>query len=717
MPLFRGHCERQRPKDNSPSLRKGWPEAGVGAPAVAVRPLRVTTIAAILIAATLTVSAQGEWKWAHCIGGGTGSGTSLADYYNKINTTAFDSDGNLYVYGMMGGTAKLDGVLLNFSENANVLLTNNPSILLAKFDTLGNMLWYKVVKQSTERSLPKWMEVRGDRIYIAGDCGFNQGWLYYMDTLITESQITSLPDSLQKPPFKKYTYWTFFATLDLDGNLLEDHFVEAFSREYLEPVHHRKNHALCRDSFTEPAPLHVDHEGNWYIFTPFSYQGVESDPFTIVVYGDSNRVYDLYLPGNIDPETPLSVGFFNAMLYKFSPDWELVSAKLIVDHTEGMTSIWPNGGDSIKCHVCYFKGLSFDEEDNMYISGHMQMNPCYSYAGGLEHHYPIYLYWDSVHRLVVHDITSAEYANFIVKYDTAGNVVWCNQLHTKGYVINVQNGVCSTRNEWGGNTLSGNSIYIAGNGAYFIDDTTLVYFDDESNPLQRYTEDPQGEGLTGTTNIGFFVRYDINTGAYISHGIVPAAQVKSALKPGVIHNRVFTFAKYGYDTEPTNLFVEWRDDGTVIKTDTVEGTFSDPYKSFGTTANERGYVVTALLTNGPLHFSDAVATDCHNGSQGSAVLAMYHDPAFAEPYVGIPEREEVSQSVKVWPNPARDEVTVMGIAPEEVAEVAVLTMQGRQVANYRNVYRFNVSRLATASYIVRVVTTEGKVHYLKLVKQ
>ncbi len=69
------------------------------------------------------------------------------------------------------------------------------------------------------------------------------------------------------------------------------------------------------------------------------------------------------------------------------------------------------------------------------------------------------------------------------------------------------------------------------------------------------------------------------------------------------------------------------------------------------------------------------------------------------------------------PNPARDEVTVMGIAPEEVAEITVLTMQGGQVADFRNDYRFNVSRLAKASYIVRVVTTDKQVYYLKLVKQ
>ena len=676
----------------------------------------IATLFAILFTLP-SVFAQPGWQWAHCWSGG--NGISVGDYYNYINTTAFDEDGNLYVYGSMGGTARLDGELLHFSEDSRVLITNNPSILLAKFDTLGNMLWYKVVKQSTEEAVPCWMEIRDDRIYIAGNCGINgdshHEWLYYMDTLIEESQITSLPDSLQKPPFKKYCYWTFFAILDLDGNLLEDRFVETFSREYYEP-HIRMYSGICKAGRNIPAPIHVDRDGNWYIFTPLSYRGIESYPYTVVVYGDTDRVYDLYLPGNIAPETPPAIGFFNAMLYKFSPDWELLTAKLLVDHTEGMTSIWPNGGDSIKCHVCYYKGLSFDEEDNMYLSGYMQMSPCYAYAGGLLHHYPIYLYWDSIHRLVVHDITSAGYANFIVKYDTAGSVVWCNQLHSKGYVIDEQTNLLSTQNTWHGNTFHDNSVYVIGQGYYYIDDSTEVYFDNESNPLQRYTEYTYMElhtEMTNTTEIGFFARYDKNTGAYISHGIVPAIKASLAGKPGVVNNRVFAFAKYGIYNEQTNLFVEWQNDGTFIKADSVVGKAN----TSGTVANDRGYVATALLSLGPMQFSNSLMTDCHNGSNATAVVAMYHDPEFAEPYVGVPDREDLSQPVKVWPNPARDEVVVMGIAPEEVTEITVLTMQGRQVASFRNEYRFSVSRLAPASYIVRVVTAEGKVHYLKLVKQ
>ena len=671
-------------------------------------PFFIAILAAFFILPCAT--AQGEWKWAHCIGGDNGIKSN--DYYNRITTTAFDEEGNLYVYGLMGGTAQLDGALLDFSENSNVLLTNNPSILLAKFDTLGNMLWYKVVKPSDERALPKWMEVHDGRIYIAGDCSFYGGWLYYMDTLITVSQITSLPDSLQKPPFKKYSRWTFFAILDLDGNLLEDRFVETFSREYLEPVHLRKNYELCHDSFTNPAPIHVDHDGNWYIFTPISYQGVESDPFTIVVYGDSDRVYDLYLPGNIAPETPLSVGFFNAMLYKFSSNWELVSAKLLVDHTEGMTTSWPNGGDSIKGHICYYEGISFDEEDNMYLSGYMQMNPCYSYAGGLEHHYPIYLYWDSVHRLVVHDITSAPYANFIIKYDTAGNVVWCNQLHTKGYVINAQISTLSTLNTWHGNTLYDNSVYVVGTGYYYIDDSTKVYFDNESNPLQRFTEYTYMEShteMTYTTEIGFFARYDKNTGAYISHGIVPAMRASLSANPGVVNDRVFAFAEYGYAIQHTNLFVEWRNDGVLIKADSIVGSGG----TSGTVANEHGYVATALWEAGSMHFSGTVESGCLSGS-ASAVLAMYYDPGLANE---VPDREDHTLSVKLWPNPAVHTLLVESgesmLENVSVLDLAGRTMLQRNVQDYR--CQIDVSPLSAGMYLLEIVS-DGRKQYEKFVK-
>lgn len=92
-------------------------------------------------------------------------------------------------------------------------------------------------------------------------------------------------------------------------------------------------------------------------------------------------------------------------------------------------------------------------------------------------------------------------------------------------------------------------------------------------------------------------------------------------------------------------------------------------------------------------------------------------PNLSEP---IAPRRQIGQAQNgpyLVPNPARDEVTVMGLAPESVAEITVLTMDGRQTAVFRNDCRFDVSHITKAIYIVRVVTTDRKVYYLKLVKQ
>ena len=102
-------------------------------------PIFVATLATLFI--TLSASAQGEWKWAHYWTGGDGT---LGSYYNEITNTAFDEEGNIYVYGSMGGSPQFDGLTFLFVNNGTVLDRNDHSILLAKFDTLGNMLWYKV---------------------------------------------------------------------------------------------------------------------------------------------------------------------------------------------------------------------------------------------------------------------------------------------------------------------------------------------------------------------------------------------------------------------------------------------------------------------------------------------------------------------------------------------------------------------------------------------
>lgn len=158
--------------------------------------------------------------------------------------------------------------------------------------------------------------------------------------------------------------WTFFANFDLDCNLLEEHFVEAYSRKTetegnltYRPVCH-----LC-DATVFPTPMHVDSEGNTYVFTRLYYTGNAEDPHTIVIDGDTNKTYNYPLPGSEFND----FGLYNVVFYKFTNDWELDFAKVLVNHTEGIAAS-SLVGDSVNPHYTPFPiGISYDEEDNLVL--------------------------------------------------------------------------------------------------------------------------------------------------------------------------------------------------------------------------------------------------------------------------------------------------------------------------------------------------------------
>ena len=66
--------------------------------------LFVATLATLFI--TLAASAQGEWKWAHWW---SGTGGEPGQLYNYVTNTAFDENGNIYIWGVMGGQPTFNG--------------------------------------------------------------------------------------------------------------------------------------------------------------------------------------------------------------------------------------------------------------------------------------------------------------------------------------------------------------------------------------------------------------------------------------------------------------------------------------------------------------------------------------------------------------------------------------------------------------------------------
>ena len=650
---------------------------------------------------TLTVSAQGEWKWAHFWSGGDGS---FGDYYNEITNTAFDDEGNIYVYGTMGGDVIFDGLTFQFTTNPRVLSKNDRTILLAKFDALGNMLWHKEMKSDNEAASPRWMEVRNDKVFVAADCGFygyqSDSWLYYWDTLITRTQINSLPQELQKPPFKAFSRWTCLAQFDLDGNLLEDHFVQAYSRESVFNGSNwlRFDYALCSMAGTNPVPAHIDNYGNYYVFTPIQYRGTENDPYTVVVDDEPIKTYDLYLPGNTDSSNSQSI-INNAMLYKFSPSGELLFAKVLIDHTDGISPTYITGDTVNRFFYTYFKGISFDENDNMYLTGYVQLAECFEGQGGESHEYPVHIWLDSTHFLTINDISSAEFCNYIIKYDTDGEVIWCNQMYSRGGT----NSQSSARGWWNDNVYKNNQLYIVGVGNYGLGNNAIIYFDNEENYLQRFQ--------SIKSDIGFFVSYDAITGQYKNQGIVPAPQAVPGKLPATISNRLFAYANVDGQSR---IIAQWRTDGFHIASDTIFA--QNPLADGSIIVNDGGYMLVNFRATTSVHFSNSISVNCPSGSS-SAVFALYHNPEFATPYVGLSSYSKQEHTLQIWPNPVYGVLNIKK-QNDPIGKVCITDMKGKillQKIVEEKQTAINVSELPSGMYFVKTMQ-DGEIAVEKFIK-
>lgn len=110
-----------------------------------------------------------------------------------------------------------------------------------------------------------------------------------------------------------------------------------------------------------------------------------------------------------------------------------------------------------------------------------------------------------------------------------------------------------------------------------------------------------------------------------------------------------------------------------------------------------------------VHFSNSISVNCPSGSS-SAVFALYHNPEFATPYVGIPEHDGPKPEVRLWPNPATVKITIESEEEFPIVSVAVADMQGTiltllPVNDVR--CTLNVHNLAPGTYLAHVQTKAG----------
>ena len=132
--------------------------------------------------------------------------------------------------------------------------------------------------------------------------------------------------------------------------------------------------------------------------------------------------------------------------------------------------------------------------------------------------------------------------------------------------------------------------------------------------------------------------------------------------------------------------------------------------------DSKGHLLVGLLTTASGTFGDGVS---FYGSSGcsNAVFALYHDPEFATPYVGIADRGETLSNLKVWPNPT---ISTLYIESDNdpIDYITVMDLNGktlfRQSVN-DNSASVDVSRLSAGTYLLETAC-KGEISVEKFVK-
>jgi hypothetical protein len=654
-------------------------------------PLFLFTLFMTSFLAFPSASAQGEWKWAN-YWTGNDDPLSSTNPYNYVVRTAFDEDGNVYVFGSFGGNATLYDQVGNthFSNITSVVASNTQGTALVKFDSLGNYLWSRIIKNSKQGDCrPYDMILQDGKIVISGQYSFDYSLneqLWFLDTLVTQQTALSYPLDENHPP---YTFTggdiSFVSILDLEGNILENHFVKIISRDI------ENRHNLPLNTGIGSCPMCMDSDGNLYIATGITYGGPDTLPWTVLIDEDTNRMYDYYLPGS-DEFSRIR----NMVIFKLSPTFDLEWTKLIVEHTEGLSPYIPIDTVNPNYTPCVF-GMSVDSENNVYLSGYlmdMWMTDQYN-------QYPIHIYWDSTHYAIVDDYGLAFYLPFIIKYDSNGNVLWANQAFVRNSPSNTPNYI-----SWTDNQIYGNSVYLVGWIGQYDGTSSSYYFDNENNALN----------VSHSTT--YFVKFNKDNGLFENADFTPGAKTNlsygSPTTPGITNNHVITMVRNYTMDDSYRVLCYFNADGGFVRADTIRDSYTPINGRLGVVINTQGDLLVDFISQNDLQFTPGFSLEFTDHQHSHAVIAYRSDPSILEPYpedsTAVPQYDERLSEIRLYPNPATDHVVIESPEGLPVGMVAVTNESGQllflQPATSCRT-EISVRDLPSGLYVAHVSTSVG----------
>ena len=463
----------------------------------------------ILALLSLTLQAQ-RFDWVTSWYGSSGSGVENPS--NDIIGTVFDSEGNIYVLGCYYPGAQPFGV---DPVPMDIATPNNKSAVIAKLNPDGGLVWCKGIHSCKRTNGTGYVSPMGIRL--VGDTAIMitalmtlpststaDNKLYYLDTLV-ESIIPY--DTLMSNV-------SAFITLDLDGHLVEDHFLHmggVFNNG--EPIYDSYQiHQLSVLTMNQKSFV-VDNNGNIYILRKaidgFSAQdssfvdtsGIESYYFSVsdgrvgalrVIVDGHGDIY--YTPQHNSQQ-------WNLQILKFSPHFEeLLGAVYLFDSTDvyHTSDIFGNNSGSVMYKPTVTPtSFEIDEANNLYLWFKVY-NP------------RSYLPLCNTNAFAFRATAQGTYASMLVKYDSSLAPLFAEQMRFTEIP--------------GSNTMSS----FSSSGSVFIDESTnTVYLSGQSGKAPLGV--PPGTAGYETTvywgddtldlwNNMFWLRIDRDNGNLVSYG-------------------------------------------------------------------------------------------------------------------------------------------------------------------------------------------------------
>ena len=609
--------------------------------------MKKTFIFTIILMLSLTIHAQ-HFDWVRGWSGYGGSSDSEVPG-NVIKGSVVDSEGNIYIVGDYYPGTKVFGVDPVPLDIATV--ATNRSVVIAKLNQEGELVCYKgIYSQRTGNQGTS--IVNGVGIRILGDTAimvctrvslprrnsfYTNASLYYLDTLMDEI----LPlDTLG-------TYnASAFITLDLNGNLIEDHFLQISGLDQ-EGHPFTINDCINTQQLTERS-FDIDDGGNIYIlrmipdhFTRenayIDSTGIEYDTYTIANGGIGTQRIIVDGRGDILWTPQHRTQRWNVQIMKFSPYFEkMVNSVYVFDSTDvyAESDIFSHPTTGV-AYVPNITPTSFkiDEDNNIYLIL-KQYNFC------------SYMPLSNSDTLAFTGHDHDFYADLLIKYDSSLTPLFAKQLRST-YGTDDPN-QCLRRFETGTVEVDSetNTIYMTGrlqkNFVGVADNGVVkIYFDSDTLDIN---------------NDFYWLRLDRDNGSFVSYGRV-RSDYQTIINPfnssepriAVANGKVaatfnytynFTFAdttiSSGTSYNDAQAMAIWDDMGNEIACHDFNAIHISN-RTGGVYVHDSTLYVTGVVYSGAT-FGDTVLAS--TGGRSQAFIAKYVNPIFMQ-QTGTREQQHI----------------------------------------------------------------------------